>query len=132
MSCQRCADLEAKLAERDDELAYLRSELALRVDADHIEAVRRRFVVYPCVARMLIALYQARGRTVTPGQLDQAIPEKIVDERGPFFIRALVFKARQALGPDAVECVRGQGYRLTSSGMALVGAVVDAAPRRAA
>lgn len=129
MTCARCEDLEA-------EIAYLRSELGLSVDAtrvarltDHLRSFRYAHLRGRTgVARLLLALYDAHGRVLTRPQLLDAIPPASGDEdtRSTQLIDALVWGARSALGKDAIVNLWGCGYALSPEGMAKVAEIVGA------
>lgn len=128
--CQRCEELEERVA-------WLESELGLQRDAD-VEA--RMLAAFPHQAgvpyhpsrrgalRALLALYQAKGRPVTHLQILEAVPPANGgdDERTSNLVATWVCVARRIVGRDAIESVWGKGYRLTPTGLARVSAALEA------
>lgn len=120
--CARCEELE-------EEAAYLRSELGGAVADGAIETLRRALqsgrkgVSRPRVAAMLLALYRAHGRPVSKVRMLEEIPPKAggEDDRDPKMVDVWVCQARAALGFNVIETVWGNGYRLSSYGLDLVG-----------
>ena len=119
--CPHCDDLRERIA-------WLESELGLRVDPGKAETVRRALKVTPQAASILLALFQAGGQMVSRAMLDDAMPAV---RRDPDFstnvVDVMVCKARKRLGRDAIENVWGRGYRMTPDGLARVGAILAGA-----
>lgn len=124
--CERCADLE-------EQVAYLRSELGFQADNEAYRKLRS-YLVYrqsrvgrASAVRVVLALYGAKGRTLTRDQLLDAVPPRSgeEDERQLKTIDVWVCFARRALGKAAIESVWGRGYRLTEAGMAAVAGIMD-------
>lgn len=130
--CARCDELLDQNEALAAEVAYLRSELGLRLDADHEHRLKAAFpkgqVARGLCARMVLALYQAEGRTVTALQLLDAAPPRNPasdDERQHQLVTTVACHVRKALGPDAIENVWGVGYRLTETGIAKVRTILS-------
>lgn len=114
MTCAHCEDLK-------EEVAYLKSELGLRNDAERVEQLRRQGV-RPAEAAMLCRLYAAGGKLVTVDQLEEAIPAKDpARERTTPFVRTYASRIRSRMGRDIIGNMWGRGYYLTDRGMAVVG-----------
>jgi DNA-binding response OmpR family regulator len=105
--CARCQELE-------EEVAWLKGELGLRLDADKIAVLSNAFGFSPNQTKMALTLLASNGRPVTRIQLDEAMPG--APERSYSYVSVYVSHIRQALGFDAIETVWGQGYRLTPAG----------------
>lgn len=124
MMCERCADLEERVA-------WLESELGLRRDAERIERLKRAIPAYRLggrgqAAHLLDALYAAKGRTLTKLQILEALPSPAGnDERGLKLVDVVVCIARAGLGKSAIETIWGVGYRLTDEGIQIVRAIVE-------
>lgn len=130
--CERCAEL----AER---IAWLESELGLQRDADGFARLRAAIPVggpqsrAAGVARLLGALFSARGRTLSCGQIVERIPSPSGNEdRDTKLAAVYVCDARRTFGRGIIETVWGKGYRLTPSGMALVASILSGEPQQAA
>jgi DNA-binding response OmpR family regulator len=75
-------------------------------------AFREWFGLRPAEADLLTGLYEAEGEVVSRAQL--AATARVVLPSVP----VLVVRLRGALEPEAIDCARGQGYRLTDQGLA--------------
>jgi DNA-binding response OmpR family regulator len=120
--CQRCPVLE-------EENAWLRSELGLRVEATHLDAITRALRVEPNQARLLLALYTARGRVVLRDQLRDVLalrPEAMDADRDyRNFISVHICRLRKSF--SGIRTALGLGYAMTPAGMAQVRALIEAA-----
>lgn len=117
--CPRCADLQ-------EELAYLRSELGDRVRADEVEELKRAFGLTPQTARLLLVLHQARGRTMTRHQIEDAVPAKCEDDERTYgFVSVIVCQLRRRVGFRNIENIFAAGYRLSPEMNARVAAIVE-------
>lgn len=116
-----------RIAELEEENAWLRSELGLIQGADRLATVRRTFGLQPGDASLVLALYQAKGSVRNKLQLHEAIPAVWVDhdDRGLKIIDVRICRLRKRLGHDAIETLWGQGYRLTAEGIAKVSEALD-------
>lgn len=126
--CLRCEELEA-------EVAYLRRELGIATDnagkARMVEALRKARADSPLGAgRLVWALYCAKGRPLAPEAILEALPARTrnVEDLDRTFglVRVWVWKARQAIGRDAISHVTGCGYRLTEIGVERVERMLNA------
>lgn len=110
---ERFVELEEEVVELREEVAYLRSELGVELDEHRIAFLRERLSVTPTCARLIQALYQAKGRPLSVPRLLEAMRSH--DETGKGAC-VRIYQARQALGPDAILTSVGQGYSLSSVG----------------
>lgn len=124
MTCQHCA-------EKDERIAWLESELGTRTDFERIDAIRRALKRSGRnrggnTARLIEALYAAKGRMLTRWQLMVAMPPEDhgEDERNPNMVSVYVAWARKGIGHDGIESVWGSGYRITEAGMARVAEIL--------
>lgn len=119
--CDRCAELEERVA-------WLESELGLRVDADEIYVLQRAFGLAPGEAHLVRALYAARGRTLTHLQILDAIPSPGgLEDRSFTNINTLICRVRKGLGRDAIITVWGRGYQISPIGAERIRSVLNAA-----
>jgi DNA-binding response OmpR family regulator len=132
--CDRCAELEERVA-------WLESELGLRRETEAEDRLHRFMtseaaytINRPGACRFTLALYRARGRAVSRPQVLEAVPPVAggEDERNWRIVDVWACHARRALGVDAIQTVRSRGYRLTEAGMARVAAILGDQPRAAA
>lgn len=125
--CDRCTELE-------EEVAWLRSELGIRADAEQGNRLRSAFSVTPGEAAVLMRLYAAGGRLVTLSQLCQAAPS--MDEAGERddlrIMRVYVSRIRKKMGVGAILLAYGRGYSLSPEAQARVRSVVEIVAQRAA
>lgn len=133
-SCQRCAHLEERVA-------WLESELGIQRDAAKREALRRETVARSPhkfgrggAADVVLALYEARGRVMSFGQILEAVPPRRggSDERRADLVKVFVCVARKTIGKDAIDTIWGVGYRLTPAGMRRVAQIVGDTARQEA
>ncbi len=124
-TCPHCAEL----AER---VAWLESELGIQRAETRVTKVATALRVNPQAARIILALYDAKGRVVTNMQLWDAIPQvrdpHFDDERAPKLLDVVIWKARQAL-PGCIRTIHARGRQLTPDGMARVAGVLDEQPQ---
>lgn len=108
MTCAHCTQLE-------EENAYLRSELGLVSDAQLQSKLQGMFGLRRSAAKLLEALYRAKGRVVDKRRLVEMIGS--TDECGKT-IDVLVCQLRRAIGTEAVETIHHQGIRIGPAGVA--------------
>lgn len=122
--CDRCEELE-------EDIAYLKSELGLRAGLDEIEALRKAFGLTPSCAKLVLALYRAKGRTVTQLQMLEIMPPRytIEDDRTSQIVNVQCSKTRKALGPGLLQNVWGQGFKLSPAGLDIVGLALGETPQ---
>lgn len=109
-----------RIAELEERVAYLESELGLAVAIEQAHQVQRALSVTPTHAHFLLALYHCRGRSLSYAQLDERIPAVVGRGEAPQnTMRAFALQIRRRLGADSVSTVDG-GYRLGPIGHDLV------------
>lgn len=103
-----------RIAELEEENAYLRGELGMLTDNDAVARIRAALGIRTGAARLLFSLYRS-NRTLPTWQLVALLPP---GRRGDetHLIKVYVSFVRKALGRDAVETTWGIGYRLTQVG----------------
>ena len=106
-----CAcDREALL----EEIAWLRSEVAMLRDVQRQEIVMRHFGLRsPVLTEMLLTLYDAGGRVVPAWRLD-AIPPT------PGNVRVWICHLRRAMRFEALRVVKEIGWLMTPVGLDMV------------
>lgn len=109
MSCPHCERMEA-------EIAHLQSELGLRRSDGEIGAIMSRLDVTPTWARLLRAMYSAKGRVVSHAFLTDMLP--FDGEKSS--LTTTLCKIRKKIGANTIETITGMGYALTPEGMSLV------------
>lgn len=113
--CQRCED-------KDAELAYLRSELAM---VDEMETGRQlRLAVglgTHTETRILLHFMRCRHHMATRLQLADLLRN---DDTNSTTVDAFMSRIRRHLGQDMFETFRGQGWRLTEAGLARLEAIL--------
>lgn len=100
-SCDACAALE-------DRVRVLERELGVRRADGQIGAVMHRLGLTVTQARLVLALYRARGRAVSRVSLMDELPL----DGGEGSVRTAVHKIREKLGENAITTVEGLGYAL--------------------
>lgn len=106
---------EERIAQLEEEVAYLRRELGDVLEATSVERLRRQLRVEPMQARILLRLALAKGRVVTQAQLmdlhDRAV--------SPNTLRVHLHRLSKAVGTP-VAMAAWRGYVITPAGAALV------------
>jgi hypothetical protein len=125
-------DPQARIAELEDEVAWLRSELGLQLLDERAARLAAAFRLSVQEARALEALAAMKpGRHLSGRLLLERITDGLDDRRAedpgkqP---QVLVWRLRRRLGRDAVINLHGFGYRLSDAARARVQAVFDAMP----
>jgi|SRR5215469_3002688 len=103
-----CAGCEAKA----QEIADLKREVGALKSWRRAQYLADTLQVRGTVARMLLRLYDAKGRPVTARVLDQ-------DAGTPGYARIWISIMRQSIGKEAV-CYTGGGYALSPVGLEML------------
>lgn len=128
--CERCAELEARAAALEEQVAYLKSELGVaqvgRVTARILAALDKRGKWGgPQIADVIRVLYAAKGSPIPNWRLRDEVPAKSGrDDRCEQLATVWIYRVRQHLGAEAVGTIRSRGYFLTPVGMAKVAAIL--------
>lgn len=105
------------------EVAYLRSELTRLLTADLHRTIRTELYLGPTEAALLLALWDAKGRTVGFDQLFALLP--LSNWSGDLLpIRVYICKLRAKIGAEAIHTTKGEGYALTSKGCEVVNSAI--------
>lgn len=113
MICPHCETLR-------EEVAYLKGELALALSDDKLARLRRVTGVTPAEAKILLTLYQARGRFCAAYILDEAAPAVSAIDRNLKHVDVRICRIRKKIGKAAIENSWGNGYRITDLGRLVV------------
>jgi len=122
--CVRCEDLE-------EEVAYLRRELAIANAQDVTDRLRRHFRLSGQQATVLAALYNARGRNLTQDFLEDIAPPIHGHDRQPKHMQVQICNIRNKVGRQAIETSYGAGYRITDLGRLLCDEALEVRSRAA-
>lgn len=121
MTCAHCADLKERVA-------YLESELGLRVQGDKIRTLRTAFRLSDQEARALLIIRDRGQRYTSRPNLNDNLPSPLGrDERVVNIASKVVGNVRKKIGRDHVEVRSGFGYRLTEAGRSAVDSALGAA-----
>lgn len=114
--------LETRIADLEAEVAYWKSEAQLGADATLVASIASAFGMTPAEAWIVGALWRLpAGRVGRRDRLLEDQPHHRPDsDRYNNIIDVLVHRIRRAMGTDAVETVRGSGFRLTDHGRDLM------------
>lgn len=113
MTCSNCTALR-------DRVRVLERELGLRIRDGEIGALMSRLDVTPIEARVLSALYGAKGRFLTK--------DRLLEEAGiasESSLKTWICHLRKKVGENAITTAHGEGYALTVRGCAMVLASVQ-------
>ena len=123
--CARCQELE-------EEVRFLKRELGLDVERDKVGRLQTSLAITPHQARILYALYVARGRIITFDILHEMIPAEDGAPRDSVEVfKVQICKMRRAVGSNAIQNVWGKGYRITHLGQMVVEDALEATRRAA-
>lgn len=121
------------IATQRERIVWLESELGLTDTIEELDGLVRALGVKACVAKTVLRLYRAKGRTLTKLQIAESIHQVTgYDYDDTTIVRVCVHYARTALGLDAIRTVWGGGYGMTPAGMERVRAVLEGERRMAA
>jgi DNA-binding winged helix-turn-helix (wHTH) protein len=117
------------IEERDAEIANLRQQLG-GVARERMLDRLWRFGLTLQEAAMFAILYDAKGRTLSKWDLEEALPGRDdVSERAIKIVDVIICKLRRKLGlAGIVETVWGRGYRLSKAGLELGDAIANDEP----
>lgn len=118
--CQRCEELEA-------EVAVLKGELGLSLDAGQLVAVRAAYGLSKGQARVVLALYLAGGKPLSRFVLERALRGDDADPYENNTIAQFALQVRARIGRDFIETVNGLGYMMPPASLARVLAVLHPA-----
>ena len=122
---QRIGELEAKVETLQERVAYLESEMGIAVDHGEIATIITRLSVRSSVARTIMALYRAKGRWLTRGQIEEMLNPDYTYSYDSNMAAVMICHARRVLGWEAIENIVTMGWRLTEIGLARVRACLD-------
>jgi len=114
--------LEERVAELEERVAYLESELGLAQNTARESLFRQAFGLTGQEARLVMALYDVKGRILSKYQLEDAI-QRVAGGTALKIADVYVCRVRKRMGYDAIETVWGLGYKLTPKGVAMVDAI---------
>lgn len=109
-----------RIANLEDEVAYLRSELGLAQDATKIKALKVSLGLTETEALLLHALYATRQHYLSRAQVFDATRPSSRRDCTLKIVDVYVSKLRRKIGSDIIKTLWGYGYCLTPQGVALV------------
>ena len=118
------AKLEERVADLEERVAWLESELGLIESETAVHKLRQTLGFGNAAARLLFALYQAKGRVLTRPFVEDFLGTECVTPRK--LIDLYVYRIRKVLGREALETAWGTGYALSSIGRERVREVLAA------
>lgn len=99
-----------RIAFLENEVAYLRSELALCAAVDDVARMMRVFGLTPQEAEILYMLCAANGRCLTFDFINDNAPNKFPPDRGRENTKVHVHRIRKAIGKSMIQTVYSIGY----------------------
>lgn len=125
MTCVHCEELR-------EEIRFLKREIAVEDSEELIDRLRLYHHLQPAEARILAALYCAKGRVLSVYQLDELCPLiSATEDRDIKHVNIRICRLRKKLGAEAIQNVWGRGYCITDLGRLQVEEALEA-QRRAA
>ena len=113
MPCDRCAALEARIEDLEYELGFL--------SEDHVTKIRLAFGITPSCAKVIGALYAAKGRVVDRWSLAARCG---YEGDKPKIVEVYISYANRKIGERMVNNVWGRGFKISERGAALVAAAL--------
>ena len=114
--------------ELEEEVHYLRSELGLTTHDSAVGDVKRATGLSDAPARVFLALYQAKGRTLAKHHILDAVPaQRTNGDRDPKLADVWVCRIRSATFPAAIRTVWGRGHAITPEGAEIVARAIEGA-----
>lgn len=110
-----------RIAELEAEVAWLKSELGLQEESTAIAKLADTGLT-PLEARLVLAMYRTR-RTLSPEVLFDYLPHPS-DGADLTIVKSAIHRIRRKWGSLSVETVAAVGYRLTTTGEAVVTAAL--------
>jgi DNA-binding winged helix-turn-helix (wHTH) protein len=132
--CDRCPELEERVAWLESELGIQRSvQVVRRLREFMLSQTGKSKVGRSQVAELVAALYAANGRPLTRYQIMEAIPSPTGrDDRDDKLVDVWVCFARRSFGRETISNVWGRGYALSGVGVAKVAGILGDATKAAA
>jgi two-component system copper resistance phosphate regulon response regulator CusR len=118
-----------RIAELEDEVAFLRGELALIENVTVRARAAQILGLSGQESRVFSMLYQAKGRVLSRGYIDDHLRQVHTQEREPGTktIDVHVSRIRKQLGFGTIETVKGVGYCVPHSEAARIGKMIGVA-----
>jgi len=116
MECERCEELKERIA-------WLETELGLRVKNDNTATIMQTFHLTPIEAWFVLVLWEAKGRPVDRYWLLDNRPttrDRISEYPSLNMLRVYINKVRAQIGKGSIKGVWGVGYAMTPEGMELI------------
>lgn len=114
---ERIAEQDRLLEQARYEIAHWKREAGQLVEQDVADAIQVHFHLTATEATICAGLYQRREKMTSSTTLEGLLEE----ERGcaveSNIVSVMILKIRHKLGDDAIQTVRGRGYRLTPSAL---------------
>lgn len=118
-----------RIADLEEQNAWLRSELGLVEEASAVHALRNALRLSTQQARVVLRLYRAKGRVVPFAQLYEAAPPVYSDDRPMHIVRVFVSQTRAKLGKDFILGSYGLGYALSPAAAETIRQVLEPQPQ---
>lgn len=109
----RIAELEARCEQLIYDVDYWKREACQLLEEDTVDAVQVNFNLTHTEAVICTALYQRREKLMSSMRLESLLDE---ERGGPLesnIVSVMICKIRAKLGDEAIETLRGRGYRLS-------------------
>lgn len=103
-----------------EEVAYLRSELGAVQAGRAFTVLRDEFGLEPTAIRLLLALYEGKGRPMSSAAFERAIPPTFVNKRRSNNARVHVCRIRKVIGKGGIATIGKDGWAITPAGTAAV------------
>lgn len=113
MACANCEALRTRVQ-------FLEQELGLRRRDGAVAALMVRMGLSPIQAALILVLYESKGRVVSNEHL--RAPTRIASDGS---LKASISRINSEHGGEVITNIWGQGYHLSTKGMAMVHAALE-------
>jgi DNA-binding response OmpR family regulator len=107
------AQLRERIEQLEYEVEHWKREACQLIEEDLCDAIQARFDLSATEAMICTALYQRREKLMSSLRLEGMLDEERGCSLESNIVSVMICKIRAKLGEDAIETVRGRGYRLS-------------------
>jgi DNA-binding response OmpR family regulator len=107
------ARLRERIEQLEFEVEHWKREACQLVEDDTVEAIQLHFDLSETEAMICTALYQRRDKLMSSVRLEGMLDEERGCSLESNIVSVMICKIRAKLGEEAIETVRGRGYRLS-------------------
>lgn len=110
---QRLVEQDRLIEQLRYEVTYWKREACQLVEQDIVDAIQVHFNLTSTEATICSGLYQRRDKLMSSSTLEGLLDEERGCSLESNIVSVMICKIRSKLGEEAIETVRGRGYRLS-------------------